>query len=139
MSREDSDFSPIPKALIPNVTRQTAGPFMMMAGMTLTIFASTKQGAILAVMLSLSGILVLGGMLLTYLIFVREGATVKPPAAITSDLDLAVEQLSRNYEWVRSQTMYAFFLSFCLLYGLRPVRDFTWFCPFVAWLGRGDK
>ena len=50
---------------------------MMMAGMALTIFASTKQGAILAVMLSLSGLLVLGGMLLTYLVFVREGAEVK--------------------------------------------------------------
>jgi hypothetical protein len=99
----------LPRAF--NVSRTTAGPFMMVAGLILLMYPRSTTGVVQVVTLSLSGILVLGGMLVTYLGVIREGAGVRPPPSTSGDLGLAVEQLSRNYEWVRSQTMYAFFLS----------------------------
>jgi hypothetical protein len=96
-------------AFTPN--RNTAGFLMMFIGVWLLIFSPMKTGITQAVTLSLSGVLVLGGMVATYLTVVKPDSGVRPPSPTTGDLGLAVEQLSRNYEWVRSQTMYAFFLS----------------------------
>jgi TRADD-N domain-containing protein len=93
------------------ITRTTAGPFMIVAGLFLLVLPGSQTGALQTVKLIISGLLVLGGMLVTYLGVLRDGADVKPPPSTTGDLGLAVEQLSRNYEWIRSQTVYAFFLS----------------------------
>ncbi len=100
-----------------HVNRSTAGPFIMVVGLLLFIlpFGSLQTGTGKVVTLILAGILVLGGMAVTYVAVVREDTKVTPPSATTTDLGLAVEQLSRNYEWVRSQTIYAFFLSACFM------------------------
>ena len=42
------------------------------------------------------GILVLSGMVVTYVTVVRQGSRVIPPPAATTDLGLAVEQLTRT-------------------------------------------
>jgi TRADD-N domain-containing protein len=98
---------------IANATIRTTIPGIMAIGIMLLVFSRIgSSGAVQTVMLSLSCILVLGGLVLTYIQVLRIGP-VKTSAfpSSTEDLGLAVEQLSRNYEWARSQTMYAFFLS----------------------------
>jgi hypothetical protein len=99
----------------------------MMMGIVLLINPVAETTGLLQTVILVTGaVLVLGGMIITYVGVVREAPSVSTLAdATTDDLSLAVKQLSRNYEWIRNQTIYAFYLSavfmalglFVLLFG----------------------
>jgi TRADD-N domain-containing protein len=94
-------------------TRNIAGPLMMALGIFLLVSPVARTTGILQnVVLFTAGVLVLGGIVVTYIGVVRQAPSVSTLAESTSDdLSLAVKQLSRNYEWIRNQTIYAFYLS----------------------------
>ena len=96
------------------VTRGSAGPSMMTSGIALVLVVLLRDtgGVAQSIALGVSVILIIGGMVVTYVAVVKgSDAIVTTLPTKTEDLSLAVEQLARNYEWIRSQTMYAFFLS----------------------------
>ncbi len=92
--------------------RNAAGPLMMMFGLILLLLTRTSSGPLQNAILVFAGVLIVGGMIVTYVAVVRRSTVsiARLPSA-ADDLGLAVEQLSRNYEWIRSQTMYTFYLS----------------------------
>ena len=109
-----SNFTSLMKAFSNReYTRNVAGPLMMALGIfLLTSTVANTTRLLQTVVLVTSGILVFGGMIVTYLGVVREAPSVSTLAESTpDDLSLAVKQLSRNYKWIRNQTVYAFYLS----------------------------
>lgn len=93
--------------------RNFVGPMMMALGIFLLTSAVAQSSGILqTVVLVIAGILVVGGIVVTYVAVVKQApSTMTLIPSTADDLSLAVQQLSRNYEWIRNQTMYAFYLS----------------------------